>query len=117
MLLIWRTFSYVVVEGVVDYYCELELSSLPCVHLVWRSPDDENEWWYVEAVEVDGELVAIRQVTIEANGDGHRYSTDRIEDDWDGLTDQAIDYEEQPERRSASLFEEAWGRSGRPSAG
>jgi hypothetical protein len=110
-------FTYVlvvVVEGVIAYYRELELSCRPRIHLMGRSPDDTNEWWFFEAVEVGGELIAIRQVTIEASGAGHRYSADHIEDDWGGLTDQAIDYEDQLERCAQSIFEDAWDRAGNP---
>ncbi|WP_141007310.1 hypothetical protein [Nocardioides humi] len=100
-----------VVEGIIEYYRQLGRSARPRIHFVGRSPDDENEWWYFEAVDVDGELIAIRQVTIEASGDGHRYSAEHIEDVWGGLTDQAIDYEDQLERCAASVFADAWDRA------
>jgi hypothetical protein len=100
----------VVVEGVIEYYRQLERSDHPRVHLLGRAPEDE--WWYFEAVEVDRELIAIRQVTIEANGTGHRYSADHIEDEWGFVTDHAIDYSEQLERCTPPVFQDAWERAG-----
>jgi hypothetical protein len=67
--------------------------------------------WYFEAVEDRGQLVAIRQLTVEADGTRHRYWADRLEDDWGFLTDQPLAPQESDglEAVSAEQFRQVWG--------
>lgn len=53
------------------------------------SPDNPNELWFFEAVEVDGHIIAIRQIAVG----GERslgYSADHLEDELGFLTDQPL---------------------------
>jgi hypothetical protein len=54
------------------------------------SPDDENEQWFFETVEDNGQCIAIRQLAVESDGTRHAYSPERLEDDHGFLTDQPV---------------------------
>ncbi|MEV5087826.1 hypothetical protein ACWEQ5_22090 [Streptomyces griseoincarnatus] len=60
----------------------------------FRHADEEGGLWYIEAVPDRGELVAIKQAELTSAGRLHRYSWEHLEDKHGGLTDQAIDPEE-----------------------
>ncbi|RSN56225.1 hypothetical protein DMH01_31000 [Amycolatopsis sp. WAC 04182] len=55
---------------------------------------DEGARWLWEAVVVDHETVAIKQIEQDSSGAAHRYWWRNIEDDAGGLTDQALDLAE-----------------------
>ena len=76
----------------IECYLALDRSDRPRTYLFGPSPDDERELWYFEAVDDNGALIAIRQLTIGADGTRHAYSPQHIEDEWGFLTDQPIDY-------------------------
>ena len=73
-----------------DYFGRLEASELPRHHWSGRSPDDPNEVWFFESVIEDGDHIPIRQVTVEADGTRHKYSSTHLEDDWGFLTDVPV---------------------------
>jgi hypothetical protein len=52
--------------------------------------------WYIEAVPGRGELSVIKQAELTSDGQLHRYSWEHLEDEHGGLTDQAIDPDEDP---------------------
>ncbi|GAA3254056.1 hypothetical protein GCM10010469_15380 [Streptomyces labedae] len=60
----------------------------------FRHADEKGGLWYIEAVPDRGELVAIKQAELTSAGRLHRYSWEHLEDEHGGLTDQAIDPEE-----------------------
>ncbi|MFE4049022.1 hypothetical protein [Streptomyces sp. YIM B13518] len=60
----------------------------------FRHADEEGDLWYIEAVRDRGELVAIKQAELTSAGRLHRYSWEHLGDERGGLTDQAIDPEE-----------------------
>lgn len=93
---------------VIQYYRDLEASERERRYFYGTSPEDDRELWLFEVVEDRGELVVIRQLTIEANGTRHRYSADHMEDDWGFLTDQPIDYADELSTCTADDFERAW---------
>jgi hypothetical protein len=98
----------VIDEEAIRYYLELEQSARPRRHLRGRSPDDEREQWYFEVLEDEGELIAVRQLTIEADGTRHRYSPQHLEDGWGFLTDQPIDPTDELSPCTADEFNAAW---------
>ena len=55
---------------------------------------DKGARWLWEAVVVNGETVAIRQIEMDSSGTAHCYWWRHLEDDAGGLTDQAIDVAE-----------------------
>ena len=81
----------VAVEESVEYYRSLQSSSRTRRYFLAHAPDHPTERWYFEAVEDNGELVAIRQLVIEGDGSRHSYSADHMEDEWGFLTDQPLD--------------------------
>ncbi|WP_063765723.1 MULTISPECIES: hypothetical protein [Streptomyces] len=58
--------------------------------------DEEGRLRYIEAVPDCGELIVIKQAELTAAGQLHRYSWEHLEDKHGGLTDQAIDPEQDP---------------------
>ena len=52
---------------------------------------DEGGRWLWEAIVVDHETVAIKQLELGSSGATHRYWWRHLEDDAGGLTDQALD--------------------------
>jgi hypothetical protein len=77
----------------------------------FRHADEEGGLWYIEAVPDRGELVAIKQAEFTSAGQLHRYSWEHLEDEHGGLTDQAIDPEEDPlEAVPAEEFQQVWNR-------
>jgi hypothetical protein len=73
------------------------------------SGDAEGAKRLFEAVEDRGELVAIRQVVIDADGVAHRYSWRRREDENGGLSEQAITSHQSIARAEAAEFVDARG--------
>ncbi|MGV9901984.1 hypothetical protein ACWDU8_05700 [Streptomyces sp. NPDC003388] len=73
--------------------------------------DEEGGLWYIEAVPDCGELIVIKQAELTSAGQLHRYSWEHLEDEHGGLTDQAIDPEEDPlEAIPADEFQRVWTR-------
>lgn len=52
---------------------------------------DEGARWLWEAIAVNHETVAIRQIELDSSGVAHCYWWRHLEDDAGGLTDQALD--------------------------
>ncbi|MER6152018.1 hypothetical protein [Streptomyces hirsutus] len=77
----------------------------------FRHADEEGGLWYIEAVADRGELIVIKQAELTSVGQLHRYSWEHLEDEHGGLTDQAIDPEEDPlEAITADEFQRVWDR-------
>ncbi|MET9835921.1 hypothetical protein ABZ078_43115 [Streptomyces sp. NPDC006385] len=77
----------------------------------FRHVDEEGALWYIEAVPDRGELIAVKQAELTSAGQLHRYSWEHLEDEHGGLTDQAIDPEEDPlEAIPAEEFQRLWTR-------
>lgn len=93
----------------VTYLLALQASSRARVYLFGPSPDDLAELWYFEAVDDGGERIAIRQLTVQADGSRHAYSPQHVADEWGALTDQPIDYVNQLSACSAEDFLVVWG--------
>ncbi|WP_055572865.1 hypothetical protein [Streptomyces prasinopilosus] len=75
----------------------------------FRHVDEEGGLWYIEAVPDRGELIVIRQAELTSVGRLHRYSWEHLEDEHGGLTDQAVDPEEEPlEAIAAEEFQRVW---------
>lgn len=73
--------------------------------------DEEDGLWYIEAVPDRGEWVVIKQAELTSAGRFHRYGREHPEDEHGGLTDRAIDPEEDPlETISAEEFQRVWTR-------
>lgn len=70
---------------------------------------DEGARWLWEAIVVDDETVAIRQIELSSSGVARRYWWRHLEDDAGGLTDQALDLTEPGLTAvSRSLFSALW---------
>jgi hypothetical protein len=77
----------------------------------FRHADEEGGLWYIEAVPDRGELIVIKQAELTLAGELHRYSWEHLEDEHGGLTDQAIDPEQDPlEAIPAEEFLRVWTR-------
>jgi CRISPR/Cas system CMR subunit Cmr4 (Cas7 group RAMP superfamily) len=77
----------------------------------FRHTDEEGGLWYIEAVPDRDELIVIKQAELTSAGRLHRYSWEHLEDEHGGLTDQAIDPEEDPlEVIPAEEFQRVWTR-------
>jgi hypothetical protein len=98
----------VATQASIEYYLALDRSDRPRTCLFGPSPDDERELWYFEAVDDNGALIAIRQLTIGADGTRHAYSPQHIEDEWGFLTDQPIDYADELTPCDAAQFRQIW---------
>jgi hypothetical protein len=92
------------------YFERLTASALPRYYWSGPSPEDPNELWYFETVIDDGKHIAIRQLTITADGERHAYSAAQLDDDWGFLTDQPVEPEESQglDATTQPEFEEAW---------
>jgi hypothetical protein len=55
---------------------------------------DRGARWLWEAVTVDHETVAIKQIDISSTGTTHRYSWQNLDDDFGALTDQPLDLDQ-----------------------
>jgi hypothetical protein len=55
-----------------------------------------------------GALIAIRQLTIGADGTRHAHSPQHIEDEWGFLTDQPIDYADELTPCDGAQFRQIW---------
>ncbi|QIJ63244.1 hypothetical protein [Streptomyces sp. JB150] len=77
----------------------------------FRHADEEGGLWYFEAVPDRGELIVIKQAEVTSAGRLHRYSRQHLEDEHGGLTDRAVDPDEDPlEVISAEEFQRVWAR-------
>jgi hypothetical protein len=75
----------------------------------FRHADEEGGLWYIKAVLGRGELIVIKQAELTPAGQLHRYSWEHLEDEHGGLTDQAIDPEEDVlETIPAEEFQRVW---------
>jgi CRISPR/Cas system CMR subunit Cmr4 (Cas7 group RAMP superfamily) len=91
------------------YYRALEESATLRRH--FRHVDEEGGLWYIEAVPDRGELIVIKQAELTAAGQLHRYCWEHLEDEHGGLTDQAIDPEQDPlEAIPVEEFQRVWTR-------
>jgi hypothetical protein len=77
----------------------------------FRHADEEGGLWYFEAVADRGELIVIKQAELTSAGQLHGYSWEHLENEHGGLTDQAIDPEEDPlEAITVDEFQRVWAR-------
>jgi hypothetical protein len=77
----------------------------------FRHADEEGGLWYIEAVPDRGELIVVKQAELTSAGQLHRYSWEHLEDEHGGLTDQAVDPEEDLlEAIPAEEFQWVWTR-------
>ncbi|MGA5030940.1 hypothetical protein ACPB8P_10265 [Streptomyces cellulosae] len=77
----------------------------------FRHADEDGGLWYIEAVPDHGELIVVKQAELTSAGQLHRYSWEHLEDEHGGLTDQAIDPEEDLlEAVPAEEFQRVWMR-------
>ncbi|MER6712535.1 hypothetical protein ABZZ16_26140 [Streptomyces sp. NPDC006386] len=77
----------------------------------FRHADEEGGLWYIEAVLDRGELIVVKQAELTSAGQLHRYTWEHLEDEHGGLTDQAIDPEEDLlETIPAEEFQRVWTR-------
>ena len=95
-------------DGVARYYAELDSSPRPRKYFVGRAPDDDLERWLFEVVEDNGELIALRQLTVGADGTRRAYSPQHLEDGWGFLTDQPITDADQLDTCSREEFYAVW---------
>lgn len=73
--------------------------------------DEEGGLWYIEAVSDRGELIVTKQAELTPAGQLHRYRWEHLEDEHGGLTDQAIEPDEDPlEVIPAEEFQQVWTR-------
>ncbi|MFE5514923.1 hypothetical protein ACFQ9J_30770 [Streptomyces sp. NPDC056529] len=91
------------------YYRALDRAATLRHH--FRHADEEGGLWYIEAVPDRGELVVVKQAELTSTGQLHRYSWEHLEDDYGGLTDQAIDPAVDPlSAIPAEEFRQVWNR-------
>ncbi|MEU1200973.1 hypothetical protein ABZ446_32790 [Streptomyces sp. NPDC005813] len=94
---------------IVAYYRALDERATLRHH--FRHEDEEGGRWYIEAVPDRGQLIVLKQAELTSSGQLHRYSWGHLEDERGGLTDQAIDPEEDPlEAIPAEEFQRVWSR-------
>ncbi|MFI5676763.1 hypothetical protein [Streptomyces cellulosae] len=94
---------------IVAYFRALDAAAILRRH--FRHADEEGGLWYIEAVPDRGEFIVIKQAELTSAGQLHRYSWEHLEDEHGGLTDQAIDPEEDPlEAIPAEEFQRVWTR-------
>jgi hypothetical protein len=93
------------------YVERLTASSLPRSHWAGVSTENPSEHWFFESVEDQGELVAIRQLTVESDGRRHAYTAKHLDDEWGFLTGQPLRPAESEDLQpiSAEAFQAAWG--------
>lgn len=97
---------------IVAYYRALDEGATLRHH--FRHADEEGGLWYIEAVPDRGELTVVKQAELTSVSQLHRYNWEHLEDEYGGLTDRAIDPEEDPlEAISAEEFRQAWSRGER----
>lgn len=99
-------------DDVVAWYRALEQSNRPRLYFEFVDVEgwvDEGARALYEAVEYEGELIAIRQVELPSAGGVHRYSWRRMEDVHGGLTDEPLDPHDDPIKPiTRETFEAAW---------
>ncbi|MET8767774.1 hypothetical protein [Streptomyces sp. NPDC004658] len=94
---------------ITEYYRALDESATLRHH--FRHADEEGGLWYIEAVPDRGELIVIKQAELISASQLHRYSWEHLEDEHGGLTDQAVDPEEDLlEAIPADEFQRVWTR-------
>ncbi|WSQ11321.1 hypothetical protein OG604_28235 [Streptomyces sp. NBC_01231] len=97
------------IAEIAAYYRALDEDAILRRH--FRHADEECGLWYIEAVPDRGELIVIKQAELTRAGQLHRYSREHLEDEHGGLTDQAIDPEDDPlETIPADKFQRVWTR-------
>jgi hypothetical protein len=101
-------------QGVAEYYRRLDEGPGPFAY--HHFPDaglDGSRYWFKSA-EDQGELIAIRQVQIGADGLIHRYWCERLDDEAGFLTDRALhpDIEDDLVPISQEVFESIWNSPG-----
>ncbi|RFC78237.1 hypothetical protein [Streptomyces sp. AcE210] len=97
------------IAEIVAYYRALDERAT--LQHYFRHEDEEGGRWYIEAVLDRGELIVLKQAELTSAGQLHRYSWEHLEDERGGLTDQAIDPEEDPlEAIPAEEFQRVWNR-------
>lgn len=97
------------IAEIVAYYQLLDARAT--MRLYFRYEAEEGGCWYVEAVPDRGKLIILKQAELTPTGQLHRYSWQHLEDQHGGLTDQAIDPEEDPlETIRAEEFQQVWVR-------
>ena len=72
----------------------LDRSGAPRGYWTGVAPDEPGERWYFETVAARGAWVAVRQLSVRADGSARRYSLDHLEDEDGFLTDQPIQPDE-----------------------
>lgn len=95
--------------AIMEYYRAIDKGAT--LRHYFRHADEEGGLWYLEAVPDRGELIVIKQAELTAAGRLYRYSWEHLEDEHGGLTDQAIDPEQDPlETIPAEEFQRVWTR-------
>lgn len=93
----WPLETEVAFRATVAWYRALDESAEPRQYFEYVDHEgrvDKGARWLWEAVVVNGETVAIRQIEIGSSGAAHCYWWRHLEDDVGGLTDQALDVAE-----------------------
>ncbi|RSD10500.1 hypothetical protein [Amycolatopsis eburnea] len=94
-------------RATVAWYRDLDEGSEPRRYFEYVDHEglvDAGARWLFEAVIVDHETAAVKQIVLDSSGEVHRYWWRHLEDDAGGLTDQALDGAEpglKPVTRSA----------------
>lgn len=102
----WSQDTIVAFTASVEYVRRLDESDRARVYF---SGHADGARWLFETVQDGVDLAAIRQILInDDDGVVHRYSWRRLEDDFGGLTDQAVVAEGGVERSGPAEFIEAW---------
>ncbi|WP_405807525.1 hypothetical protein OG729_20355 [Streptomyces sp. NBC_00210] len=91
------------------YYRALDEGATQRHH--FRHADEEGGLWYIEGVPDGAELIVVKQAELTSDGGLYRYSWEHLDDEHGGLTDRAIDPEEDPlEVITADDFQRLWTR-------
>ncbi|WP_143086571.1 hypothetical protein [Lentzea flaviverrucosa] len=103
----WPAATEAAFRASVAWYRALEESSEPRQYYEYVDREglvEEGSRWLWEAIAVNGETMAIKQIELGPSGVAHCYWWRRVEDDVGGLTDQPLDLVEpglSPVSRSA----------------
>lgn len=93
----WSPETEAAFRATVAWYRALDQSAEPRRYFEYVDHEglvDKGARWLWEAVVVNGETVAIRQIEMDSSGTVHCYWWRHLEDDAGGLADQAIDVAE-----------------------
>ena len=108
----WTSQTEAAFRATVAWYRDLDQSTEPRCYYEYVDREglvDEGARWLWEAIVVDRETVAVKQIELSSSGVAHRCWWQRLEDDAGELTDQALDLVEPgltPVSRSA--FSALW---------